>query len=186
MQPPLSHFAFCPRCGARQPDDRPRDLLRPFRCCHCGFTLFFNAAAAVAALIGRADGSMLFVRRAREPARGRLGMPGGFVDAGETAETALAREVREEVGLEVQDLQYLGSHANQYVYSEVTYTTLDLFFTALAANPDRARPLDGVESLVWGDPLTIDLDEIAFDSMREALREYRRLTAEGQGLRAKG
>jgi ADP-ribose pyrophosphatase YjhB (NUDIX family) len=184
MEPPLSHFAFCPRCGARQPDDRPRDANRPFRCAACGFTLYFNAASAVAVLITRADGRVLFTRRARDPARGRLGMPGGFVDAGETAEDALVREVREEVGLEVVAPRYFGSHANRYVYGDVTYTTLDLFFTASAADPDRARALDAVESLVWGDPLTIDLDEIAFESMREALRGYRGL--KGSGLRAEG
>jgi ADP-ribose pyrophosphatase YjhB (NUDIX family) len=179
MHPPLSHFAFCPRCGARQPDDRPRDANRPFRCCACGFTLYFNAASAVAVLIGRGDGKTLFIRRAKEPARGKLGMPGGFVDAGESAEEALAREVREEVGLEVHELRYVGSHANLYAYGGVTYTTLDLFFTASTADPDAGRALDDVESLVWGDPLTIDLEEIAFESMREALRAYRRLRAAG-------
>jgi ADP-ribose pyrophosphatase YjhB (NUDIX family) len=179
MHPPLSHFVFCPRCCARQPDDRPRDANRPFRCSACGFTLYFNAASAVAVLIGRGDGKVLFTRRAKEPARGKLGMPGGFVDAGESAEEALAREVREETGLEVCELRYVGSHANLYAYGDVTYTTVDLFFTASAADPDAARALDGVESLVWSDPLTIDLEEIAFESMREALRAYRRLRAAG-------
>ena len=87
--------------------------------------------------------------------------------------------MREEVGLELRELRYVGSHANLYVYGGVTYTTLDLFFSASAADPDQARALDAVESLVWGDPLTIDLDEIAFESMREALRAYRRLRAAG-------
>jgi ADP-ribose pyrophosphatase YjhB (NUDIX family) len=139
----------------------------------CPFTLFFNAASAVAGILVRSDGHVLFIRRAKDPAKGRLGLPGGFVDAGESAEGALIREIREEVGLDVAGLRYLSSHPNLYVYADVTYTTLDLFYTATVSDPQRAVALDAVESLVWADPLTLDLEEIAFDSMREALIRYR-------------
>jgi mutator protein MutT len=170
---PVTHFTQCPRCGVRQP--AAPDPVGPFRCVACGFTLYFNAASAVAAILVRDDGRALFIRRAKEPGKGKLGMPGGFVDPGETAEEALTREVREEVGLEVNALEYLSSHANQYPYSGVTYTTLDLFYTASVKDPQRAAALDAVESLVWADPRTVDLDQIAFDSMRQALERYRRL-----------
>jgi hypothetical protein len=45
----------------------------------------------------------------------------------------------------------------------------------LVRDPERAVALDAVESLVWADPLTVDLEEIAFESMREALIRYRGL-----------
>ena len=103
-------------------------------------------------------------------------MPGGFVDAGESAEGALIREIREEVGLAVAELRYLSSHPNLYAYAGVTYTTLDLFYTAAVGEPERAVALDAVESLVWADPMTVDLEAIAFDSMRQALMRYRGLS----------
>ncbi len=173
MAPPIKHFAHCPRCGTRQTEADPPDDGGPFRCASCRFTLYFNAASAVAAIIVRPDGQALFTRRAKDPAKGRLGMPGGFVDAGESAEGALVREVREEVGLEIAGLRYLSSHPNLYAYAGVTYSTLDMFYTASVSHPERALALDAVESLVWADPLTVDLDEIAFDSMRAALTRYR-------------
>jgi NAD+ diphosphatase len=175
VTPPLTHFAHCPRCGTRQPDAERADVGGPFRCGACGFTLYFNAASAVAAILVRPDGDALFIRRAKDPGKGRLGLPGGFVDAGESAEGALTREIREEVGLEVAGLRYLSSHPNLYVYADVTYTTLDVFYTASVSDPERAVALDAVESLVWADPLTVDLEEIAFESMREALTRYRGL-----------
>jgi ADP-ribose pyrophosphatase YjhB (NUDIX family) len=176
VAPPLTHFAHCPRCGAQQPDDDPPDAGAPFRCASCRFTLYFNAASAVAAILVRTDGNALFIRRAKDPGKGRLGMPGGFVDAGESAEGALIREIREEVGLDVAGLRYLSSHPNQYAYAGVTYPTLDLFYTAPVSDPQRAVALDAVESVVWADPVTVDLEEIAFDSMRQALLRYRELS----------
>ena len=132
----IRHFAYCGQCGARAGEQTAR-WGGPFRCEACGFTLFFNAAGAVAAIIRRADGRALFVRRAKDPAKGKLGMPGGFIDPGENAEEALAREVREEVGLEIRDARYLSSHANEYDYAGVRYHTVDLFFVATVDDPTR-------------------------------------------------
>jgi ADP-ribose pyrophosphatase YjhB (NUDIX family) len=166
---PVEHFAHCPRCGRPA---TPTAAGAPFRCSPCGFTLFFNAASAVAALVERADGRVLFIRRARNPGRGLLGLPGGFVDPGESAEQALRREVREEVGIEIERVTYLTSHANAYFYAEVTYTTLDLFYVARTADPDRAHPLDAVDGVEWLDPARVAPDAIAFESMRRAIAEY--------------
>ncbi len=166
----IRHLAYCGRCGAAAPGQPANpNPGGPFRCRACDFTLYFNAAGAVAAIIVRPDGRALFVRRAQDPARGKLGLPGGFVDPGENAEQALVREVREEVGLELRDLRYLSSHANRYLFAGVTYHTLDLFYTGHADEPGRAAPLDAVAAIEWHDPLTVPLEEIAFDSMRAAL-----------------
>jgi 8-oxo-dGTP diphosphatase len=62
---------------------------------------------AVSAAIVR-DGSILVVRRARPPAHGLFTLPGGVVEAGETLDAALAREVREETGLTIDPLALAG------------------------------------------------------------------------------
>jgi NAD+ diphosphatase len=170
---PIRHFAHCPRCGAAAIASAGTSPAGPFRCETCGFTLFFNSASAVAAIICRDDGRALFIRRAKDPGKGKLGMPGGFVDPGESGEQALVREVREEVGLELLGVRYLSSHANEYFYAGVTYRTLDLFYIGRVEQPDRADALDAVESIAWIDPRSVPLEEIAFDSMRQALLVYR-------------
>lgn len=167
---PFGHFDHCPRCGARADGASAQDR---FRCGRCGFVLFFNAACAVAAFVTREDGRVLFITRAKEPARGRLAVPGGFVDVGETAENALRREIREEVGLDLASVEYLTSHPNQYPYAGVLYSTLDLFFRAAPVDPASARALDGIEGLRWLDPETVDPADLAFESMRDALAVYR-------------
>ena len=164
------HFRACPRCGASQSTANDRV---PFTCEHCGFVLFFNAAAAVAVFVGRDDGRVLFIRRAKDPGKGRLGLPGGFADFGESAEDATRREAREEVGLELDTLTYLASYPNVYAYEGVSYHTLDIFFCATVAGTPRPRALDAVESVCWLDPGAVDLAEIAFSSMRSAVMALR-------------
>ena len=48
------------------------------------------------------DGCVVLVRRAHEPLKGEWSLPGGAVECGETLEVAIAREVREETGLDVE------------------------------------------------------------------------------------
>ncbi|MBQ8106765.1 MAG: NUDIX hydrolase [Afipia sp.] len=62
---------------------------------------------AVSAGIFR-DGKILLVRRAREPAKGVYTFPGGRVEFGESLHEALAREVREETGLEIEIVGLVG------------------------------------------------------------------------------
>ena len=169
MSPEPLAFLHCPRCGTKV-EGAVNTV--PFTCAACGLVYYFNVAVSVAALILRADGRGLFIRRAREPAKGKLAMVGGFVDTGETLEGALRREVREEVNLEIAALAYLGAFPNRYEYLDVVYPTLDVFFTCAAVQPDAATALDDVESVSWHEVATVTPGELAFTSMREALAVY--------------
>jgi ADP-ribose pyrophosphatase YjhB (NUDIX family) len=143
-------------------------------CGACGFVYYFNPAVSSAGILLAADGRGLFIRRGHEPGLGRLAFAGGFVDAGETPEAALRREVREEVGVELADVTYLGSQPNTYDYRGVTYHVVDLIFVAAIADGSTARHLDGVAAIEWHDPLTLDPARLAFASMTWALSEFQR------------
>jgi ADP-ribose pyrophosphatase YjhB (NUDIX family) len=166
---PASLFQFCPRCGRPRATDHP---VQPFQCEACGFHYYFNPCLAVAAILLGPDDRALFIRRAKDPARGKLAVPGGFVDIGETAEAALRREIKEEVNLEVGPLEFLCSAPNEYLYAGVNYPVLDLAFVCRAVSITPIAALDGVESFCWLNPAEVDSAQIAFPSIRAAVRAY--------------
>jgi 8-oxo-dGTP diphosphatase len=63
----------------------------------------------VGAVVHDAAGRLLLVRRANDPGRGQWSLPGGRVEPGESDASAVARELREETGLEVRVGSLIGS-----------------------------------------------------------------------------
>ena len=125
----------CPRCGALT---RSTQAGWTRRCPIDGSDHFPRTDPAVIMLIHDGAGRCVLARGPQWPP-GRMSVLAGFVEAGESAEAAVAREVGEEVGIAVRDVAYVASQPHPFPSS------LMLGFTGL----------------VDGDPtLTIDKDEI--------------------------
>lgn len=166
---PRHVMKFCPRCASGEFACREN---HSFSCGACGFEFFVNAAAAVVALIEDGEGRLLLTRRARDPEKGMLDLPGGFADPGESAEQALAREVKEELNLEVKGCDYFCSFPNTYPYGGIVYHTLDLAFTCTAMGLDAVRAADDVGGFLFLPPDRIPIGEIGFDSIRKVALRY--------------
>jgi NAD+ diphosphatase len=96
---------YCGRCGTRA-GDAPGERARV--CPSCGLLAYPRLAPAVIMLVERDDGRALLARNAMFPP-GIFSCLSGFVEPGETLEHAVRREVREEVGLEIGEVDYRGS-----------------------------------------------------------------------------
>jgi ADP-ribose pyrophosphatase YjhB (NUDIX family) len=174
---PMTQFRYCPRCGQPWSRTGAEPVLH---CAACDFLLHFNPTVGVGGFVADAAGRLLWARRSKDPAKGKLGLPGGFVDFGETAETALRREIREEVNLEVGALRFLCSQPNDYPYRGITVAVLDLFFVAPALDTSGLRALDGVESVHWIPLGDLDLDDVAFLSVRRGTGVLREAVSDGR------
>ncbi|MAI30150.1 MAG: DNA mismatch repair protein MutT [Planctomycetaceae bacterium TMED240] len=160
---------FCPRCG-REAEDQG---CVPFRCTQCGFANFFGPVAAVGGLVTNQQGELLLVRRAREPGKGKWGLPGGFVDRDETIEQALSREVLEETNLHVSEATYLTSFPNLYDYAGVVSPVIDLFYLCHVIDQAAIQLADGeLDSFMWVKPTPKHLSEMAFPSNRRAIERW--------------
>jgi NADH pyrophosphatase NudC (nudix superfamily) len=147
---------------------------KAYKCTLCDFVYFHNVAAAVCAVIV-CNGQMLLVERAQQPAKGKLDFAGGFVDYDESNEQALKRELFEELQLSIDNMHYLFSYPNRYLYKDVLYLTLDSFFEInLDTKPDLVLQQGEVNSYRWIDVPSVAVEQLAFTSGKNALEEYLR------------
>lgn len=127
---------YCPRCGGST-ELRAAGWSR--RCTVCGREHFPRTDPAVIVAVTDASGDRLLLgKNARWAQRNVYSAFAGFVEAGESLESAIVREIAEESGVAVRGIRYRGSQAWPYPRS------LMLGFHAVAADPDAARP-DGEE-----------------------------------------
>ena len=95
---------FCGRCGT--PTVTKDDEMAKI-CPECGFISFTRLSPAVITAIVK-DGKLLMAKHSRIPGD-MYGLIAGFVEAGETLKEAVQREIMEEVGLKVKNIEYFGS-----------------------------------------------------------------------------
>lgn len=171
-----SIFQYCPKCGAKAltPQNEQR-----YECQECQFIYYMNAAGTVIAVIVDSNQRILFTLRAKDPQQGTLDLPGGFIDYYETAETALAREVREEIHLEIQEYKFLFTQPNLYVYAGVLYHTIDFFFLCTVKDFSTLNVSDEVNHYKFLTLDELDLDEIGFQSIQNGLKQLQEHVTNG-------
>ena len=171
MKHPLELFCYCPKCGSSEFEIH-NALSR--HCANCGFTYYQNPRASTAAFILNGKGELLVARRAKDPAKGTLDLPGGFVDNNENAEQGMVREIREETGLKVEadKVQYLFSIPNIYHYSGMDIHTLDLFFLCRVADDAEVMAADDAAELTWLPLREVYVERFGLRSIREAIHRF--------------
>lgn len=156
----LEDVRFCPRCAAEATVRFPRSIV----CDACGYGAYFNPKPVACAVLTDPSNRVVLMRRATEPRAGRWTMPGGFVDLGETTETAAAREIREEVGVEATVRGLVG------VYSRDTEHTVKIVYAATTEGIARISE-EALEVRAF-EPMDIPWQELAFWSDEQALRDF--------------
>ena len=162
---PLEQFRFCPKCGS------PHFVVHNGKSKHCeacGFTYYFNPSAATVALIENERGDWCVVRRAKDPAKGTLDLPGGFSDLFETSEEGVCREVME-TGLTVDHVEYLFSLPNQYEYSGFLVHTIDVFYRCHVTTTKGAQAADDAGELLWLRPEDVRPENFGLLSVKKGV-----------------
>jgi len=129
---------FCPACGGELIIAEPHPV-----CARCGLVFYRNPLPAVILVLEK-DEKVLLARRAAAPARGQLGLPGGFVDLGENPIIAAARELKEETTLTGASFELIGADADHTDYGSVV-----LYIYKVKNWHGTPTAMDDVSELVW-------------------------------------
>ena len=162
----MKPFRFCPACAnsLEHPDGDGGA-----RCPTCERSWYRNSAPTAGCAIV-ADGKALVTVRGREPEKGRLDVPGGFLLPGEDPIVGLRREVKEELGLDidvgVSDCLSMVPHR----YGREGDFVLALGFKARWVGGEVAAA-DDVEEVQWVDAAQLDELDFAWPDDRELVRK---------------
>lgn len=113
-----------------------------------------------------ASGRVLLGRRAFDPGIGLWDLPGGFLEEDEDPVTALHREVREETGLEIEPVSFVGFYLEPYDNRMVLCIT---WLARVAGGDEQAG--DDLSELQWFARNEIPFDQLAFLHYERALSD---------------
>ena len=165
MRQPEQRVRFCQQCGAKLSLREIEGMRRPY-CERCDAAVFFDPKLA-AVVLADVEGKLVMVKRGVEPQMGRWAFPSGYVDRGESVESAARREVWEETGLIVEIARLLG------VYSD---DGRDVVLVAFAArvNGGEMRPGHDAQDVRLSAPH--ELTDLPFPHDAEILRDWQAAT----------
>ncbi|HEU4344631.1 MAG TPA: NUDIX domain-containing protein [Candidatus Binatia bacterium] len=114
------------------------------------------------------NGGIVLLRRGVEPAQGKWVFPGGYVDRGENVSDAAVRETKEECLLDVEIASLLN------VYSYARSPNIIVVYAARVIGGELQAADESVEAKSFASS-EIPWPDLAFDSTKDALRDYIRL-----------
>jgi NAD+ diphosphatase len=160
---------FCGRCGAMM-RDKPGE--RAKECPVCGYVAYPRISPAMMVLVTR--GADLLLARANRFPGAMYSALAGFVEAGESIEDCIHREVREEVGIDVRDLRYFTSQAWPFPHSLMIAYTAE--YAGGQMRPGDAEiadaqwfPVDSLPQL----PSPVSISRKLIDATVERIRQAR-------------
>ena len=113
---------------------------------------------------------VLLIQRGHEPFKGCWAFPGGFMNMDETTEQCAVRELEEETGLKVADIQQIGAYSK--VDRDPRGRTVTVAYLAVIEKPEAVKGLDDAAKAQWF-PISA-LPELAFDH-EEIMADAKRL-----------
>jgi ADP-ribose pyrophosphatase YjhB (NUDIX family) len=119
--------------------------------CEDGHDNWINPALGTCAYIIK-DGKVLFGVRSFDPGKGKLDVPGGFVEVGESAEQAAIREAKEEFGIDITLKSCFGTYPSTYDGRPA----LNIVFIADMTD----QPITPLDDMSGGEPVWYDIENL--------------------------
>lgn len=158
---------FCSACGT--PMEQKESIMK--KCPNCGREVYPAISTAILVLVRKGD-SILLVH-ARNFKGSFNSLVAGFLETGETLEECVAREVKEETGLDITECRYLFSIPNLYMYCGFEVHTVDMFFECHVKDFTGVHAEDDAAEIVIVKKEELKAEEFGLMSIKKAIRLYK-------------
>lgn len=140
-------YNYCALCGGQTSEIR-HGHEHFWECVKCGQQFFKNPKPAAEAILITSDDKVVLGIRGRQPHKGDYDLPGGFVDSGENFQTALKRELQEELGLspdQYSELVYIDTYTHKdYPWGKDILEPVNVQYTAKLVDGVTLKPDDDI------------------------------------------
>lgn len=161
------NYNFCSNCGA----NFKKESETLYVCPKCDFRIFINPKPGVGALLFNSLGQLLLVRRSYDPGKGKLSLIGGFMEPDETNEVALQREIKEEIGLDINKFSYFGAYAGDYLYKDVGYKLISTFYKSTLPDDFKISLSDEATEFIFIDVDKIKIEDVGLEDNKKAIAD---------------
>ena len=156
-------FKFCPRCK-----NKLEKLAEGFKCPKCKLKIYPHSSTTASVLLID-DDKVLLTRRGIEPFRGEYDVIGGFLKYAEDPIKGLLRETKEETGLKIKIIHFLGVYMDNY--GKDGESTFNLYYIGKIVS-GKISPHDDVASLEWKS--VTNLPKPAFKSQVKVFKDLKK------------
>ena len=159
-------YKFCPQCGHKL-IRQSKTLLR----CNSGHAYYISPKPSNVIILENDRGEILLTKRGIAPRIGYYDFPGGFINSGEALEESAKREIKEELGIDIEIVGYLGSYPGMYLYKNINYETIAF---ALVAKITKGKILinDDVSGYIFMKKNKVSNTRLAFPYFTKIWKDY--------------
>ncbi len=170
----MSNYKFCPMCKTELKKKIDEGFKR-LTCPKCDFVYYNNSRpTASAVIIDNNKNKVLLCRRNIEPCKNFWDVPGGFLEGGEHPKVGVKREIKEELGIEIEIIDMLGIFMDRYGADASTGEyTLNIYFLARikSGNP---KPASDINEIKWFKKNNLP-EKMAFKNNEQALEVWKKM-----------
>lgn len=164
---PIQAYKFCPRCGGKLVQKKKNLLI----CQKCGFEFYINSLPCNGVIIENEKGEIMLVKRKYPPMKGYWDWPGGFIDAGESLEDSVKREIKEELGIEIGTQRIIGVYKGKYEFQGILHDIIGIAVSTKIISGE-IKVSDDVEGYKFFQPQEILKMDLAFEAIRLGIADY--------------
>jgi len=164
---PKDFYKFCPKCSGKLKQENERFLL----CQKCGFHFYVNPVPTNAVILENEKGEIMLVKRRVEPKKGYWDWPGGFIEPNESLEDSVRREIKEELGVEVEKIRIVGVYSDNYLFQGLKYPMLGIAVSAKITGGEIKAADDILEYRYFPAEEILKM-ELAFENIKQGISDY--------------